>query len=143
MLSYLCSNEPQRLFARFCNYFSCVYTSHYFITAKHRCAFTTTLHPSTSIYIRLLAVPKVESTIPLNPHSLISTNLSVGAPAGILPLPLFQEALLTHSSTTQPPHLKQRKSPSDQVRSVASYVGNINSPCFYPTKNQSFPKKLP
>jgi len=93
------SNEPQRLFARSRNYFSGGYTSHNFVTAGPRCAITTALQPSTSIYRRLLAVPKVESTFPLNPHSLISTNLSVGAPAGTPPR--FQEALLTHSTTTQ------------------------------------------
>jgi len=94
------SNEPQRLFARSRNNLSGGYTSHDFVTARPKCAITTALQPSTSIYRGLLAVPKVESTLPLNPHSLISTNLSVGAPAGTHPSP-FQEALLTHSSTTQ------------------------------------------
>ena len=94
------SNEPQRLFARSRNNLSGGYTFHDFVTARPRCAITTALQSSTSIYRGLLVVPKVESTLPLNPHSLISTNLSVGAPAGTHPSP-FQEALLTHSSTTQ------------------------------------------
>jgi len=76
------SNEPQRLFARSRNNLSGGYTSHDFVTTRPRCAITTALQPSTSIYRGLLAVPKVESILPLNPHSLISTNLSVGAPAG-------------------------------------------------------------
>jgi len=76
------SNEPQRLFARSRNNLSSGYTSHDFVTVRPRCAITTALQPSTSIYRGLLAIPKVESTLPLNPHTLISTNLSVGAPAG-------------------------------------------------------------
>lgn len=53
------------------------YTSHDFIT--------TTLQPPTSIYGGFLIVPKVESTFPLNLHSQISTDLSVGVHAGTHP----------------------------------------------------------
>jgi len=76
------SNELQRLFTRSRKSFSRGYTSHDFITVGNTCAITTALQPPTSIYRGLLAVPKVESTLPLNPHSMISTDLSVGVPAG-------------------------------------------------------------
>lgn len=78
------SNELQRLFARSHIYLSGGYTSQDFVTACRRCAITTALQPSTYIYIYkgFLTVPKVESTLPLNHHFLISTDLSVGAPAG-------------------------------------------------------------
>jgi len=79
------SNEPQRLFARSRNKLSDGYTSHDFVTARPKCVTTTALQPSTSIYRGLLAVPKVESSLPLNPHPLISTDLSVGAPTGTHP----------------------------------------------------------
>jgi len=55
------SNVPQRLFARSRNYFSSGYTSYDFVTAGPRCAITTALQPSTSIYRGLSAAPKVES----------------------------------------------------------------------------------
>jgi hypothetical protein len=55
------SNEPQRLSARSRNKLSSGYTSHDFVTAKARCAITTALQPSTSIYWGLTAFPKVES----------------------------------------------------------------------------------
>jgi len=76
------SNEPQRLSARSRNCFSSDYTSHDFVTIGPRCAITTPLQPSTSIYRGLLGFPKVEFTFLLSPYSLISTNLSVRAPAG-------------------------------------------------------------
>ena len=85
------SNKLQRLFARSRNKLFGGYTSHDFVTARAWCAITTTLQPSTSISRGLLAVPKVESTSPLNPHTLISTYLSVRAPAGTHPPP-FQGA---------------------------------------------------
>jgi len=110
------SKEPQRLSARSRNYFSSGYTSHDFITIGPRCAITTALQPSTSIYRGLLVVPKVESTFPPNPHSLISANLSVGAPACTHP-----RRSNKHSwrilPPLKPPHLKHRHSPSNQVRS--------------------------
>jgi len=92
------SNKLQCLFTRSRNYHSGGYTSLDFVTAGHRCAITTALQPSTSIYRGLLTIPKVESTLPLNPLSLISTDLSVRVPAGTHPQP-FQEAFLTHSTT--------------------------------------------
>jgi len=76
------SNEPQRLSARSRNNLSGDYTSHDFVTARAWCAITTALQPSNSIYRGLTAVPKVDRSLPVNPHSLISTDLSVGAPAG-------------------------------------------------------------
>lgn len=55
------SNKPQRLSARSHNKLNGGYTSHDFVTARTRCAITTALQPSTSIYRGLLTVPKVES----------------------------------------------------------------------------------
>jgi len=94
------SNELQRLFARSRESLPDGYTSHDFVTTRHTCVITTALQPSTSIYRGLIVVPKVESTLSLNPHSLISTGLSVRVPAGTH-TPSFQEASLTHSTTTQ------------------------------------------
>ena len=76
------SNRLQRLFPRSRESLSGGYTSLDSVTSGHTCAITTALKPPTSIYRGLLAVPKVESTLPLNPHSMISTDLSVGVPAG-------------------------------------------------------------
>jgi len=76
------SNEPQRLFARSRNKHSSGYTSHDFVTARAWCAVTTALQLSTSINRGLNAVPKVEHFFLSKPsHTLISTDLSVGAPA--------------------------------------------------------------
>nr|ABN08226.1 hypothetical protein MtrDRAFT_AC155886g3v2 [Medicago truncatula] len=72
------------------------------------------MQPLTFIYRGLLTVPKVESILPLNPHSLISTDLSVGVRAGTHPPP-FQEPFLTYSTTLKSSHSKHRQSPSDQV----------------------------
>jgi len=94
------SSEPQRLFARSHNNLSGGYTSHDFVTARAWCAITTTLQPSTSIYRGLVEVPKVESSSPLNPHSLISTDLSVGVSAGTHPSAV-PRVFLTHSTTIQ------------------------------------------
>jgi len=84
------SSRPQRLFARSHNNLYGGYTSHDFITARAWCAITTALQPSTSIYRGLVAVPKVESFLSQNPHSLISTYLSVRVSAGTPPL-LFKK----------------------------------------------------
>jgi len=58
------SNEPQCLFARSRNYFSGGYTFQDFVIARPRCAITTALQPSTSIYRGISVVPKVESISP-------------------------------------------------------------------------------
>jgi hypothetical protein len=79
------SNELKYLFACCRESLSSSYTSHDFVTVGHTYAITMALQPPTSIYKGLLAVPKVESTLPLNPHSLISTDLRVGVPGGTPP----------------------------------------------------------
>jgi len=113
------SSRPQRLFARSRNNLSGGYTSHDFVTARAWCAITTALQPSTSIYRGLVVVPKVESSLSLNPLSLISTYLSVGVSVGTHPPP-FQEAFLKHFTTTQTTVFK------------APSVGITSSPRFYP-----------
>ena len=76
------ANEPQRLFALSRNKLSGGYTSLDFVTARVWCAITAALQPSTAINRGLNAVPKREHFFLSNPHTLISTDLSVGAPAG-------------------------------------------------------------
>jgi len=98
------SSEPQRLFARSRNNLSSGYISHDFVTAIAWCAITTALQPSTSIYMGLVAIPKVESSSPLNHHSLISTDLSVGVSAGTPPD--VPRVFLTHSTTIQTTTIK-------------------------------------
>jgi len=111
------SNEQQRLFTHSRESLSGGYTSHDFVTVGHTCAITTALQPPTSIYRGLLTIPKVESILPLNSHSLISTDLSVGVSTGTPP-----HCSKKHSwrilPPLKPPHLKHRQSPSDQVRSL-------------------------
>jgi len=77
------SNELQRLFPCSRESLPGGYTSHDFVTAMRVCVITTALQPPSSIYMGLLAVPKVEYIFSLNPLSMISTDLSVGVPAGI------------------------------------------------------------
>jgi len=97
------SNELQRLFTRFRESLPGGYTSHDFVAVGHTCAITTALQPPTSIYRGLLAVPKVESILPLNPHSLISTDLSVGVSTCTHP-----RRSKKHSWRIPPPHSKHR-----------------------------------
>jgi len=119
------SNESQCLSARSRNNLSGGYTSHDFVTDRAWCAITTALQPSTSIYRGLVAVPNVESSSPLNPHSLISTDLSVRVSAGTPPRRSKSDPNAFHH------HSNHRQTPSDQVR-VAPSVENTSSPHFYP-----------
>jgi len=137
------SNEPQRLSARSRNNLYGGYTSHDFVIARTWCAITTALQPSTSIYRGLTAVPKVES-ISYSKSSLSDLYwLKRRSTCRYTPHRRSKKHSWRILPPYQPPHLKHRQSPSNQVGSMASSVGIISSPRFYLTKNQSFPNNLP